>query len=86
MDAIAGHLGYPTVGWEVNTADRDPATTAEAIHQRVMGQVHDGAIGELHLDVIAGTANNAVALPWIIDDLRAQGYHFVTIPEMTRPC
>jgi len=86
VDAVAARLGYLTVGWEVNTADWDPTTTAEAIYDRVMTQVYDGAIVELHLDASASKTTTAIALPRIIDDLRAQGYRFVTIPELTRPC
>jgi peptidoglycan/xylan/chitin deacetylase (PgdA/CDA1 family) len=52
----------------------------------VVGQVFDGAIVELHLDASTSVVSTAVALPWIIGDLRARGYRFVTIPQMTRPC
>lgn len=86
VDEIAADLGYLTVGWTVDTADWDPSVSASAIHERVMDQAYDGAIVELHLDAAASTTTTAVALPWIIEDLRAQGYEFVTIPEMTRPC
>ena len=86
IDDLADRLGYLTVGWTVDTADWNPEVSAADIHQRVMAQVYDGAIVELHLDAAASTETTAVALPWIIEDLRAQGYRFVTIPEMTRPC
>ena len=86
VDEIAARLGYLTVGWTVNTADWNPEVSAAAIHERVVDRVYDGAIVELHLDAAASTETTAVALPWIIEDLRAQGYRFVTIPEMARPC
>lgn len=86
VDAIAALLGYTTIGWEVETADWDPNVSATMIYDRVMQQVYDGAIVELHLDASASTVTTAVALPWIIEDLTALGYRFVTIPELMNPC
>lgn len=86
VDAVAADLGYLTVGWTVDTADWDPSVSAQTIYARVMDRVHDGAIVELHLDAEASASTTAVALPWIIEDLRAHGFEFVTIPEMRRPC
>ena len=86
VDRIASDLGYLTVGWTVDTADWDPNVSASSIYERVMNRIYDGAIVELHLDAAASTTTTAVALPWIIEDLQAQGFRFVTVPEMTRPC
>jgi len=51
-----------------------------------MRNVTDGAIIEMHLDGPASALSTGVALPWLIADLRAEGYQFVTIPQMTEPC
>ena len=51
-----------------------------------MSSVHDGAIVELHLDGPASAESTGLALPRVIRDLRAQGYRFVSIPEMAAPC
>jgi peptidoglycan/xylan/chitin deacetylase (PgdA/CDA1 family) len=84
--AIAADQGYLSVGWTVRSEDWNPAATADEVYQRVVSAVHDGAIVELHLDASTSVDSTAVALPWIIRDLRAAGYRFVTIPEMVRPC
>lgn len=86
VNEIAAELGYVTVGWDVETADWDPGVSAAMIYDRVMNNVYDGAIVELHLDASASAETTAVALPWIIEDLTARGYRLVTIPEMMQPC
>lgn len=84
--AIAAAQGYLPIGWTVRSEDWNPAATADEVYQRVVGNIHDGAIVELHLDASTSVASTAVALPWIVRDLRAAGYRFVTIPEMVDPC
>lgn len=84
--AIVAEEGYLPVGWEVAAADYGPDATEEAVYDRIMSNVHDGAIVELHLDGPASAESTGRALPRVIDDLRAQGYRFVTIPEMANPC
>jgi len=51
---------------------------AEEIVQRVVTQAQPGAIIAMHL----GVAEDAYALPGIIDRLRNLGYGFVTLPEL----
>lgn len=84
--AIVAGQGYLPVAWEVYTGDFSAEATAESVYDRVMDDVHDGAIVELHLDAPASAESTGRALPRLIDELRAQGYQFVTIPEMTTPC
>lgn len=84
--AIAAAQGYLSVGWTVRSEDWNPAATADEVYRRVVAAVHDGAIVELHLDASTSVDSTAVALPWIISDLRAAGYRFVSIPEMVGPC
>lgn len=83
---IASSLGLITVGWSVSSGDWDPGATADSIYSNVVGGAHDGAIIELHLDSQRSVDATAVALPWILDDLSAQGYRFVTIPQIANGC
>lgn len=84
--AIVAAAGYLNVGWEVPAADYGADATAHGVYDRVMDAIYDGAIVELHLDGPASAESTGAALPLMIRDLRAQGYQFVTIPEMTLPC
>jgi peptidoglycan-N-acetylglucosamine deacetylase len=84
--SIASSLGLVTVGWSVGSGDWDPGASAESIYGSVVGGAHDGAIIELHLDSPRSIDGTAVALPWIIDDLSAQGYQFVTVPSIASGC
>ena len=90
MDArvrgIVAAEGYLPVGWRVAGADYGPDATAAGVYNRIVPNVSDGSIVELHLDGPATAVSTAVALPWVVADLRAQGYRFVTIPEMAEPC
>ena len=84
--AIVAATGVLPVAWEVPAADYGPDATADAVYDRVMDEIYDGAIVELHLDGPASAVSTGRALPRLIRDLRAQNYRFVTIPEMIEPC
>lgn len=84
--AIVAASGALPVAWEVPAADYGPDATADSVYKRVMDEIYDGAIVELHLDGPASAESTGQALPLMIRDLRAQGYRFVTIPEMAEPC
>lgn len=84
--SIVAAQGLLPVAWNVPSADYGADATADAVYSRVMDNMYDGGIVEFHLDAPASAESTGQALPWIIDDLRAQGYQFVTIPEMTQPC
>src|SRR5215217_7201749 len=84
--SIASSLGLITVGWSVSSGDWDPGATADSIYGNAVNGAFDGAIIELHLDAQRSIDGTAVALPWIIDDLSAQGYNFVTIPQIVSWC
>jgi peptidoglycan-N-acetylglucosamine deacetylase len=84
--AIASALGFITMGWSVGSGDWDPGATADSIYSNVVGGAFDGAIVELHLDAQRSADATATALPWIIEDLSAQGYRFVTIPQIINGC
>ena len=83
---LVGSLGFMPVGWDVPAADFDRSATANSVYARVMPNAYDGAIVEFHLDGPKSATSTAVALPWIVDELRDQGYTFVTIPEIAQPC
>jgi peptidoglycan/xylan/chitin deacetylase (PgdA/CDA1 family) len=80
--AIAASLGYRPILWTVDSGDRAPEATAEDIYRRVMSGATNGAIILLHLDGPISTTATAVALPRLIDGLRATGYHLVTITDL----
>ena len=84
--SIAGSLGLITVGWSISSGDWDPGATAESIYSSVVNSAFDGAIIELHLDAQRSVDGTAVALPWIIDDLSARGYSFVSVPQIADSC
>jgi len=75
--SAAGAAGYSAVVlWDVDPFDwKDPGVAA--IVSRVVGATTPGAIDLMHT-----LPQTAAALPSIIDDLRARGYRFLTLPEM----
>src|SRR4051812_45153820 len=84
--SIASSLGLVTVGWGVDSMDWQPWATADDIYGQVVNSVYDGAIVEMHFDAQRSVDGTAVALPWIIEDLSAQGYTFVTVPQIAGDC
>lgn len=71
------NVGQPMILWTVDTLDwkyRDVAT----VRQNAVKDAFDGAIILFH-DVYQSTAD---AIPLIIDDLRAQGYEFLTVSDL----
>jgi len=73
----ADSIGYFTIQWSVDYLDWKN-TTADQIYQRVMSQIHPGAIVLFH-NAAPGTP---AALRRIIPDLLAQGYQIVPISEL----
>ncbi|MBA2519459.1 MAG: polysaccharide deacetylase family protein [Chloroflexia bacterium] len=90
IDSRVRHLvaeqGSLVVGWEVPAADYGADATEASVYARVMDNIDRGAIVEMHLDGPASAESTGRALPRIIDDLRARGYQFVTMPELLEPC
>jgi polysaccharide deacetylase family sporulation protein PdaB len=70
--------GYEVIQWDVDTVDWKDERTVEQIYKRVMDNVKSGSIILCH--------NNAKHvleyMPLIIQDLKSQGYEFVTVPEL----
>jgi peptidoglycan-N-acetylglucosamine deacetylase len=68
--------------WSVDSGDSHPRRpTPAAMVQNVISRATPGGIVLMH-DGGGSHNNTAKALPWIISKLRAQGYKFVTIPEL----
>jgi peptidoglycan-N-acetylglucosamine deacetylase len=68
--------------WSVDSGDSHPhRPTPAAMIQNVVSHATPGGIVLMH-DGGGSHNNTAKALPWIITKLRAQGYKFVTIPEL----
>jgi peptidoglycan/xylan/chitin deacetylase (PgdA/CDA1 family) len=78
--------GYLPVAWDVPADDWGEDISAEYVFKRVVPNVEDGSIVEFHLDGPSSKEATAVAIPRIVEALRDQGYHFVTIQDMAQPC
>lgn len=92
---VARRLGYSVVMWSVPLARDWEYPPAHVIAQRILPKVNDGAIivlhdgnrGQLcaakHLQPhICDRSSDIEATRLIVDNLKAQGYHFVTIPQL----
>ncbi|HZO88129.1 MAG TPA: polysaccharide deacetylase family protein [Chthonomonadaceae bacterium] len=75
--ATTQRLGYILVGCNTLSADFNFNETIDFIVNRTVNRTENGSIILLH-----DYPNTAVALPRIIEALRAEGYRFVTIHEM----
>ena len=92
---VAHKLGYTVVMWSVPLARDWEYPPARVIAQRILSNVSDGSIIVLH-DGNRGQLCSAKHLPphvcdrrndieatrLIVDNLKSQGYRFVTIPEL----
>lgn len=77
--AVRNSVGTPMILWSVDTLDwqsKDPS----AILAVTKEQIHDGAIILMH-DIYDTTVD---AVPIVIDELRKDGYDFVTVPELAK--
>ena len=79
---IAASLGYRPIYWTVDSGDWTTDATAEGVYQRVMQRTENGAIVVVHFDSPTTVNSTAVALPRLIDDLRASGFTLVTVTEL----
>jgi peptidoglycan/xylan/chitin deacetylase (PgdA/CDA1 family) len=79
--SLARGLGYSTIEWDVDPQDwRTPGT--DAIYSRIVNGTRNGSIILMH-DGGGNRSQTLAALPRVIDTLRARGYGFVTIHEIT---
>jgi peptidoglycan-N-acetylglucosamine deacetylase len=75
--AAAGRGGYRMVLWNVFPRDHS-RPTEQQIYDRVMASARDGGVVLFH----SGVETTLAVLPRLIKDLRARGFHFLTISEM----
>lgn len=86
VQGLVGSIGLLPVGWNVAANDYGADVTEADVYDRVMNGIYPGSVVEMHLDGPATEQSTALALPRIIDDLQANGYDLVTVPELTLPC
>jgi peptidoglycan/xylan/chitin deacetylase (PgdA/CDA1 family) len=78
---LARGLGFTTVQWDVDPRDWS-LPGSSAIASNVLGHVQNGSIVLMH-DGGGSRAQTLAALPTVIHALKARGYGFVTIAQMT---
>lgn len=76
-NANTRRLGAPLILWSIDTRDWENRNTAQ-IQANVRNAIHNGAIILQH-DTIP---ESVAAVPGIVSDLRARGYHFVTVEDL----
>jgi peptidoglycan-N-acetylglucosamine deacetylase len=78
-------MGYLIIGQKIDTHDWEQPggkqIPAKEIINNALSQADDGNIILLH-DSGGDRSQTVIALPQIIDDLRQQGYEFVSVPEL----
>ena len=79
LEALKG-MGYQTVLWSL-TVEHKSAKTPMEMADRVINLVQPGTIILAH-DGRLDREHTLEALPMIIETLKAEGYRFVTVPEM----
>jgi len=81
LTGLARRLGFTTIQWDVDP--RDWALPGSgAIYANVVGHVRNGSIVLMH-DGGGPRGETLAALPSIIQTLRARGYSFVTVDQLT---
>jgi peptidoglycan/xylan/chitin deacetylase (PgdA/CDA1 family) len=85
--SVAHDMGYEVIMWSVPLARDWMRPTPDVIADRIVSRVGNGGIIVLH-DGNRGRggdrSNTVAAVKLIVPKLRAQGYRFVTIPELIR--
>ena len=74
---VASQAGYHMILWTVLTKDVSGASVP-AMRRHILNSVADGAIVLMH----SGIPNTVEMLPGVIEELRREGYHFVTVSQM----
>lgn len=79
--AAASAEGYQTVFWSFGYADWDNAKQPEvaAAKAKILDNLHNGEVMLLH----PTSATNATILPSLLAEIRARGYRFGTLYELT---
>lgn len=80
--ALAGDLGYVTVLWSLDSGDtRDPQMSPLDRADTILGKVKPGYILLFHF----GGYHTYETLHYLIPQMQARGYHFVTLTELFQP-
>jgi peptidoglycan/xylan/chitin deacetylase (PgdA/CDA1 family) len=79
---VVASMGYRPIYLTVDSWDWMYEATADSVYGRVMDRASNGAIILTHFDSPTTVRSTAVALPRLIDDLRAHGYELVTITDL----
>jgi peptidoglycan/xylan/chitin deacetylase (PgdA/CDA1 family) len=79
---IVAEEGYRPIFWTLDSLDWTFEATADSVYSRVMERTGNGSIVVLHFDSPTTVHSTAMALPRMIDDLRASGYRLMTITEL----
>jgi peptidoglycan/xylan/chitin deacetylase (PgdA/CDA1 family) len=82
VHGIAASLGYRPIYLTVDSLDWTQDATADSVYTRVMERAVNGAIVVLHFDSPTTVRSTALALPRLIDDLRAAGYTQMTVTDL----
>jgi peptidoglycan/xylan/chitin deacetylase (PgdA/CDA1 family) len=82
VNRIAASIGYRPIYLTVDSWDWMETATADSVYNRVMERTVNGAIVVLHFDSPTTVRSTAVALPRLIDDLRAAGFSLHTITDL----
>ncbi|PHO07112.1 delta-lactam-biosynthetic de-N-acetylase [Thermoanaerobacterium thermosaccharolyticum] len=78
---ITKSLGYKTVFWSLALADWQPLPGGpDESYNTVMSRIHPGAVILLH----AVSKEDTIALDRILKDLKAQGYVFKTLDDVSK--
>lgn len=76
---IAAEMGYTVIQWDTDSKDwENPGV--DQIVKNVVSKAHPGDIILMHAS--DSSKQTHLALPMIIDKLRAEGYEFVTVSEL----
>jgi peptidoglycan-N-acetylglucosamine deacetylase len=78
---LAHGLGLTTIQWDVDPRDWS-LPGSRAIYSRIVGAARNGSIVLMH-DGGGPRSQTLAALPGIIHTLRARGYGFVTVTQLT---
>ena len=83
---VTSGLGVMPVGFRLPANDYEADSDPNAIWARIVPNVSDGDMIEMHIDAPNSANSTGVALPWVIQALEDRGYTFVTVPDMLLPC
>ncbi len=75
--AVLRSAGYVSVYWTIDTLDWETTRTPVQIEHVVMSKLAPGAIILMHV----GSKQMASILPKLLEEIKAQGYSFVTLRE-----